>query len=403
MMNIWGINSVNYGSTGKIMLSISSMINESDSMMITVSPYGNDMKKGLKNHIFLGDRVSRRLSSFCSKVTGFSGCFAIASTFKLLCQFRKVNLDLIHLHNLHNDYINLPLLFSFIKRYHIPVVWTLHDCWAFTGHCPHFALEECEKWKTGCHDCPLYREYPQSKIDNSKFMWKLKKKWFAGVENMTIVTPSQWLADLVKQSYLKDYPVIVINNGIDLSVFQPTESDFRKKNGIKPEQKMLLGVAFGWSFRKGLDVFMELSKRLDHEKYQIVLVGTDDAVDKQLPESIISIHRTQNQKELAEIYTAADLFVNPTREEVLGLVNLEALACGTPGITFDAGGSPECYDKTCGAIVNCDDVDSMEKEIIRICESQPFTSDNCIKYASNFDANKKFGEYVALYSTIERK
>lgn len=217
---------------------------------------------------------------------------------------------------------------------------------------------------------------------------------------MTIVTPSQWLAGLVKESYLKEYPVNVIYNGIDLTVFKPTESNFRERYGIPAEKKILLGVAFGWGKRKGLDVFMELANRLDKETYQIILVGTDDAVDTQLSESIISIHRTQDQRELAEIYTAADLFVNPTREEVLGLVNVEALACGTPVITFKSGGSPECIDETCGSVVDCDDIDAMEKEIVRICDWKPYGMEACLERAQSFDMNQRFQDYVSLYDTV---
>lgn len=187
---------------------------------------------------------------------------------------------------------------------------------AFTGQCPHFEGIGCEKWRTGCHNCPQIDSYPKAYIDNSKQMYRLKRQWFTDVEDMTLVTPSQWLADLVKQSFLKDYPVKVIGNGIDLSVFRPAPSDFRQRYGIAPEKKILLGVAFGWGARKGLDVFVELEKRLGNG-YQIVLVGTDKAVDKQLPQSIISIHRTENQQQLAQIYTAADLFVNPTREKTI--------------------------------------------------------------------------------------
>jgi len=212
---------------------------------------------------------------------------------------------------------------------------------------------------------------------------------------MTLVTPSQWLADLVKESYLKDYPVKVINNGIDLSVFKPTEGDFRKKYNCE-DKFIILGVSFIWGVKKGLDVFIELSKRLD-EKYQIVLVGTNEEVDKQLPENIISIHQTANQKELAEIYTAADLFVNPTREEVLGLVNIEALACGTPVVTFNAGGSPECIDETCGFTVKTDDIDSLESLIYKAINEKLFDKDSCIARAKKFDQSSKFNDYIKLY------
>ena len=216
---------------------------------------------------------------------------------------------------------------------------------------------------------------------------------------MTIVTPSEWLAGLVKQSFLRKYPVKVINNGIDLNIFKPTESDFRKKYALE-NKYIVLGVAFGWGKRKGLDVFIELANRLDKEKYKIVLVGTDDNVDKLLPDNIISIHRTQNQTELAEIYTAADVFANPTREENYPTVNMESVACGTPVVTFNTGGSPEIIDETCGAIAEKDDTDSMYNEIIRICETKPYSEEACLKKANNFDAWRKFENYVQLYRKI---
>ena len=213
---------------------------------------------------------------------------------------------------------------------------------------------------------------------------------------MTIIAPSQWLADLVKQSFLKDYPVKVIHNGIDLSVFQPTPSNFREKHNISDGKFLLLGVAFGWGKKKGLDVFVELSKRLDPQKYQIVLVGTDDTVDKQLPGNVISIHRTQNQKELAEIYTAADLFVNPTREENYPTVNMESIACGIPVLTFRTGGSPEILDEATGSVVDCEDVDAMEQEIVRVCQTRPFAESDCLQRAKTFDKMARFREYLDL-------
>lgn len=215
---------------------------------------------------------------------------------------------------------------------------------------------------------------------------------------MTIVTPSRWLENLVKQSFLKGSPVSVIHNGINLAVFQPVSGNFREKNGLG-NKRIVLGVAFGWDARKGLDVFIELSRRLP-ASYQIVLVGTDTNVDKLLPENILSIHRTQNQQELAEIYTAADVFVNPTREENYPTVNMEALACGTPVLTFQTGGSPEMLDESCGAVVACDDVDALEKEILRICTYKPYTEDACLEKAREFDQSERFKEYLKLYERV---
>ena len=399
-MKIVEINTGNIGSTGNIMLGIAEIAKAEGHEVLVCCPDARDnRKKAVKDQLFIGDRLSRNLHLKCAELTGLNGCFSRLATKKFLKAVDKYRPDIIHLHNLHNCYINLPMLFNYIKKHNIPVVWTLHDCWAFTGHCPHFTMVKCDKWKTGCYHCPQYRQYPASYVDRTKTMWKLKKKWFTGVQNMTIVTPSQWLAGLVKQSFLQDYPVQVIHNGIDVSVFKPRKSNFRKEYNIRAKY-IILGVSFGWSARKGLDVFIELAKRLDPDSYQIVLVGTDETVDQQLPKDVISIHRTSNQIELAEIYSAADLFVNPTREEVLGLVNLEALACGTPGVTFRSGGSPECYDETCGAVVDCNDIDRMEQEIIRITSQSVFSEKDCLERAKAFDSSVKFQEYVSLYNTV---
>lgn len=398
-MKIVQINSYNFGSTGNIMLGVAQLTKQcNNECIICVPMQRTNCTKEVDGQLFIGNRILRNIGLRCSKITGYEGCFSYLSTKQFLKKIDEYEPDVIQLHNLHNSYINLALLFGYIKRKNIKVVWTLHDCWAFTGQCPYFTMVKCGKWKTGCHDCPQYRQYPESYVDRTKTMWKLKKKWFTGIQNMTIVTPSHWLAALVKESYLKEYPVKVIHNGIDLDVFQPIPGDFKQRYHC--EQKyVVLGVAFGWGKRKGLDVFIELAKRLEAEKYQIVLVGTDEKTDKSLPDNIISIHCTQNQKELAEIYTAADVFANPTREEVLGLVNIEALACGTPVITFNTGGSPECIDETCGIVVECDDVDALESGIINICETKLFSKEVCLKRAKGFDKNQKFKEYVELYES----
>lgn len=397
------INSCNFGSTGNIMLEIAETAENGGYTAAVCYPQSRDNSRKQKEKDFIiGTRFSRNIHLMLAEITGLNGCFSYFSTLKLLKKLDKLKPDIIHLHNLHNCYINLSLLFKYIKKHNIKTVWTLHDCWAFTGHCPHFDMIGCDKWKTGCYSCPQYKEYPKSLFDNSKYMYRLKKKWFTDIKDMTIVTPSEWLASLVKESYLKDYPVKVINNGIDLNVFKPTESDFREKYALE-NKYIVLGVAFGWGKRKGLDVFIELAKRLDKGKYKIVLVGTDDNIDKLLPDNIISIHRTQNQTELAEIYTAADVFANPTREENYPTVNMEALACGTPVVTFNTGGSPEMLDETCGAAVAKDDNDAMYNEIIRICEAKPYSMEACIKKAKGFDKNEKFGEYIRLYEVLNEQ
>lgn len=391
-MKIVQINSTcGKGSTGKICVGISELLskNRIDNYILYCSGTSN-YSLGIK----CAEDKYIKFQALKSHLLGNYGFNSNRSTRKTIKELERIKPDIVHLHNIHGHDCNLSILFDYFKKSHIKLIWTFHDCWAFTAYCPHFDMARCDKWKTGCYNCPERKDFSWI-FDCSSKLYIKKKELFNGLD-LTIITPSQWLADLFKQAFLKNYPVKVINNGIDLTVFKPTESKFRQKYSIRDDQFILLGVAFEWGKRKGLDVFIELSKRLD-DRFQIVLVGTDERTDRLLPKNIISIHRTQNQQELAEIYSAADLFVNPTREEVLGLVNIEAIACGTPVVTFNTGGSPECIDRTCGSVVECDDVDAFEKEIIRICENKMFTIEACLNKAKSFDMKDRFQEYIDLY------
>mgnify|MGYP000252888159 CR=1 FL=1 len=397
-MKVLSINLGNYSSTGSIAQGIKQEAEKQGIEYALAYPFDPRNKPSQKDDWVIGNAFGRKCSIALGMMTGYNGCFSLFSTQRLLRRMKQYSPDIVHFHNLHNNYINLPLLFRYIKKNHIKVVWTLHDCWSFTGQCPYFDMAGCDKWKTGCHSCPSYTEYPKALVDNTKRMWRLKKKWFNGVEDLTIVTPSGWLAKMVKQSFMSDYPCQVIHNGIDLSVLKPTSGDWKERHSLSMK-KVILGVAFDWGKRKGLDVFVKLAQRLPQD-YQIVLIGTDETVKDQLCDAILAPGRTKSQQELAQMFTMADVFVNPTREEVLGLVNIEALACGTPGITFDVGGSPECYDETCGSVVPCDDLDALEAEIIRICDEKPYAQEACLLRAKEFDKNEKFKEYIKLYERI---
>lgn len=400
-MRIVQINGGAKGSTGKIMMGIADVARAQGHEVMCASPITTTNRDAGEDcgYYRIGTFNSRRVNVALARITGFNGCFAWFETYKLLKKIEEFKPDIIHLHNLHDSYINLPMLFSYIKKHNVPTVWTLHDCWAFTGQCPYFTIAKCDKWKTGCHNCPQYKEYPASLYDNTKRMWNLKKKWFTGIENMTIVTPSKWLAELAKESYLKDYPIEVINNGIDLDVFKPTPSNFRERYGISEEKHIVLGVSFAWGYRKGLDCFVEMAEKMG-DQYQIVLVGTDDEIDKNLSQKIISIHRTQNQKELAEIYSAADVFAMPTREENYPTVNMEAIACGTPVVTFRTGGSPEMLNEEVGQVVPADGVNEMMSEIRKICENVRLCSEKFRCKAQEYIMEDRFLEYIDLYKSM---
>lgn len=402
-MRIVQINGGVFGSTGRIMFGIAEIARESGHEVLCCSPVTSTNKDREPEFEYykIGRYNTRRADVLCDTVTGLHGSFALIATRRLLRETERFSPDLIHLHTIHGGFVNLNMLFTYLKDKDIPVIWTLHDCWSFTGGCPHFEAQNCNKWMSGCRSCPLYREYPASIYDNSALMYRKKKTLFTGLKRLCLVTPSAWLKSMVEKSYLKNYPVKVIPNGIDLSLFRPTGSSFRKDHKIG-DRVVLLGVAFGWSDKKGLDVFIRLARLLP-DSYRIVLAGTDEAVDKLLPENIISIHRTRDAEELAQIYSAADLFVNPTREDTFPTVNIEALACGTPVLTFDTGGSPEIIDASCGMTVANNDFDDLAEKIKYICELKPYTQDACLKRAAVFDESKRLRSYTELYEELLSK
>lgn len=400
MKTILEINSINYSSTGNITLNIAKTARKEGYKVYTSCKYSRvGAKFQYEDQIYIGSRLERVVCEELAYITGLKDHFNIIGTYKFLKKIDEIKPDLIHLHSLTDTYINLNMLFKYIRKHKIPVVWTFHDAWAMTGQCFVFETIGCRKWIEGCGHCPQLHEKPASLfLDNTSYLWHKKKKMFTSIPNMTIVTPSNWLKDLVKQSFFKDYPVTVINNGINLDLFKPEESDFREKHNIQ-NSFIILGVAARWPMRKGLDVFIRLAKELP-DKFKIVMVGTNDETDKLLPENILSIHKTFNQQQLVEIYTAADLFITPTREDNFPTVNIEALACGTPVLTYRTGGSPEIINEKCGSVVEKNDYEAFKNEIIRIEKERPYSKQDCIDRAKEFDMNKKFSEYTELFKQI---
>lgn len=379
------------GGTGRVCHGINNLLNECNIESYTL--FSSNQSQSSFEIKYASD-FRRKINALISKVIGNYGFNSHLMTRRLISHLKKLKPDIIHLHNLHGHNVNLKMLFKYFKKNpKIKLFWTFHDCWSFTGYCPYFEMANCEKWKSGCGACPQRKKYSWF-FDKSKRLYERKRKLFEGLD-FTITTPSKWLADVIKESYFKDYEIKVINNGVDLNVFKPTESNFREEYNLQ-NKYIVLGVSLGWEKRKGLDDFIELSKRLP-ENYQIVLVGTNKKIDKLLPDNIISIHRTNNVTELAKIYTAVDVFANPTKEEVFGLVNVEALACGTPVVTYNSGGSPECIDKSCGIIVSKNDIDGLEIAIKNICENKLFAEDLCIQRAKSLDNKIIYSEYMKLY------
>lgn len=383
------ISTFSYKAAGNIMMNLhrAMMKNGIDSYVV----WGRGRKAENDHEYFMDDSWGVKLHGVYTRITDKTGFASTLSTRKLLNWLDEIEPDIIHLHCIHGYFINISLLFTYIKEKNIKVIWTQHDCWAFTGHCAYFDACGCEKWKTGCHDCEQLTTYPASRLmDNSKWNWKTKKELFTGA-NVTVVTPCEWLSELVKISFLREYPIRVIYNGVDTNVFKPTKSYFKKKNEIEAK-KMILGVASEWTERKGLRDFIELDEMLDKKEYVIVLVGVSKKQVENLPKDIIALNRTNNIKELVEIYSAADVYFNPTYEDNFPTTNLEATACGTPVITYDTGGSPESVDPR--AVVQKGNLNRV-KDII-CSELQIFKP----RLRDEMKVESMVAEYIQLYRDV---
>lgn len=319
------------------------------------------------------------------------------ATRKVVEQIKQIKPDVVQLHCVHGYYLNYKLLFEYLNSTNIPVVWTFHDCWAFTGHCAHFVTAGCEKWKTGCYDCPLKGDYPKSFVDCSKRNYDLKEQLFGANKNMLIVPVSEWMADFIKQSFLKDKKIQVIKNGVDLNAFKP--------DTLKTGKKRILGVSGVWNKDKGLYDFHRLRELLDPNDYEIVLVGLSKEQVKELPNGITGIEHTESVQELAELYASATVFVNPTYADTFPTVNLEALACGTPVITYKTGGSPEAVTSETGWVVEQGNVEGIAATIkslgLKKDEEVKAQRQACRERAEKeFDKNKCFEKYLHLYESL---
>lgn len=289
------------------------------------------------------------------------GRWSRRATAKFLQWADEYDPDLLWLHNIHDYVIHLPMLFHWIKsRPAMQVKWTMHDCWAFTGTCMHFVTYGCDQWKTECKECPKTRSrgrLPLVHKENLSFLQK--KELFTGISKLTVITPSRWMADLVKESFMKEYPVEVVPNTVDTSVFHPLSSDFRQRYHLE-KKYIILGVASAWSQDKGLFDFYRLADELD-DRFQIVLIGLTKKQRKSTPSKILSFERTNSKQELVEIYSAADVFFNPTYADTFPTVNLEAEACGTPVVSYRTGGAPETVSRPDSAVIAQGDRDALIK------------------------------------------
>lgn len=394
--------SVNTGSTGRIAEEIGiTVINKGWDSYIAC---GRNPRPSKSKVIRIGSDFDVKIHGLCTRLFDNHGFSSTKATCNLVKEIEKIKPDIIHLHNLHGYYLNVEVLFKYLCKTNIPVIWTLHDCWPMTGHCSHFDFVKCNRWETECHDCPNLKAYPSTLFfDRSTHNFYRKKKIFTSYPNITFVTPSEWLKDIVKRSFLKDYNVKVINNGINLSVFKPSEdnNEIRKTYGIPDDVKLIIGVASVWNERKGLYDFITLSKMLKDDE-MICLVGLKKEQIKSLPPKIIGIERTDNTRQLAALYSTAYVFVNPTWVDNFPTTNIEAMACGTPVVTYNTGGSPESVLNETGLVVKKGDVAGLYKAISKIEEKgkESFV-DICREHVvKNYNKDDRFIDYYNLYKSL---
>lgn len=315
------------------------------------------------------------------------------ATRELVKQIQEIKPDIVQLHNIHDHWLNYRILFEYLNSTDIKVVWTFHDCWAITGHCFHFVTKGCDRWKTECHDCPLQREYPKTLLDRSRKNFELKKRLFTSNPNLAIVGCSNWMADLVHMSFLKDKRIEVIHNGIDLNVFKPS--------GSKPNDGTfkVLAVSNVWNKEKGYYDILKLREHLPTD-YEIIIVGLTADQFKELPKGIKGIQRTQNVREIVELYSSSNVLINPTYADTFPTINIEALACGTPVITYKTGGSPEIIDEKTGIVVEQGNLEALTNAITSLRE-KPLDSKECRKRAETlFNKEERFKDYINLYEQL---
>lgn len=390
----------NWGSTGKIaeQIGLHAMANGWRSIIA----YGYYLNPSKSELIKIGSKWSVRWHRQVSKYGMGDGRASKCATKELIKQIESIKPDIIHLHNIHGLYLNYPILFDYLNSIDTPVVWTMHDCWPFTGRCAYFDTVQCTRWQSGCGECPALQLYPKTKRDTSAENFELKRKLFTAKQQLVLVPVSNWLKELVGQSMLRKCRCQTIHNGIDIESFKPTQAASLKGASDK---HLILGVAAQWGERKGLEEFYKLRDRLDVDTYDIALIGLSDEQIAALPAGITGIRRTQNVGELAAYYTRASVFVNPTYSDNYPTTNLEAMACGTPVITYRTGGSPEALTPDTGVVVEQGDIEALTEAITMVCnKGKEHYHDACRRRAEeHFNRQICFDKYLDLYNELLTK
>lgn len=390
-------------STGRIMQEIGDLAMASGWESYVAYSKGRDgLRESTSQTVPVGSRLSVAWHGLETRLFDRHGLASTNATKDFVREIQRIDPDIIHIHNIHGYFLNYKVLFDYLSKAGKPVIWTVHDCWLYTGHCYYYTSAGCDRWKSGCGHCPQKRQFPASLLfDRSAQNFKDKAEAFRSVPKdlLTIVPVSEWIRQEMSQSFLKDCRFKVIHNGIDTSIFTPSESDaaVREKYGIG-SRKIILGLASIWCREKGWDDFIALSKLLREDEV-IVMVGVKPEQAKALPAGIIPVSRTENVRQLAELYSAAEVFVNPTYQDNYPTVNLESISCGTPVITYRTGGSIESITPQTGLAVETGDVGGLRSAIDAIeSRGNEYFRVPCRTYAlAHFRKEDRYAEYLRLY------
>lgn len=398
-MRVLQINSVvNSGSTGRITEEIGQVLlaKGHDSYIA----FGRGKRPSQSKLIRIGGRGDIYLHVLFARLFDKDGLGSVIATRHLIQSIEEIKPDIIGLHNLHGYYLNYRLLFEYSQLKQIPILWTIYDCWAFTGHCTYFDDIDCVKWRKQCFNCPKYKNYPTAWFDHSARNFSIKKALFTKSNKINLLVHSHWLAKLLKQSFLAELPIYVQPSGIDLDVFSPHVNKSYKflENS---EKKIVLGCANIWTERKGLDDMIQLSSLLSDD-FQVILIGLNKKQIDKLPNRIIGYERTESTAQLAAFYSKSIVFVNPTYQDNFPTTNIEALACGTPVVTYNTGGSPEAVDENTGRVVQKGDIHGLANAIFDLQQMDRETlRQACRKRAEEqFDKNKQYSKYLNIYKQL---
>jgi len=351
----------------------------------------------------VGNRFDLALHWLATRIFDAHGLASRRATKQLIRRISEIDPDIVHIHNVHGYFLHYPTLCRFLAERGKPVIWTAHDCWLFTGHCYHYAAAGCYRWETGCHDCPQKKAFPASYVfDRSRSNYRDKRKALTGIPSLTVVAVSEWMRGQIARSFLKDIPCRVIPNGIDLDTFQPRHDPMvRERYGIT-RPFYYLAVASLWIPEKGITDLIALSSLLDKDE-QLVMVGSiPESWQKRLPQNIVCIRRTSDAQALATLYTEALALVNPTWQDNYPTVNLEAIACGTPVVTYRTGGSVESVTVESGFIVEQGDVPALADRLHQIRKKGPAAWESpCREHAlRHFSKQARFQDYIQLYEDL---